>query len=225
MDNKKPHYQGHRQRLKKKFDEAPSVLADYEILELILGYCIPRKDVKPLAKEMLMQAGSIGNIFNINFQQFDGAGKETERFFRIAAEFYNRIENSYCETKQSLSSPEQIYRLLKYHIGFAENENFAVILLNSKCFLIDKKIMTEGVVNNAIVYPRQIAEYALKNKAVSVVIAHNHPSGDSSPSRKDIELTNIVAESLSTLGIKLRDHIIVCKNEYSSLYDLGYIKN
>ena len=63
MDNKKPHYQGHRQRLKKKFDEAPSVLADYEILELILGYCIPRKDVKPLAKEMLMQAGSIGNIF------------------------------------------------------------------------------------------------------------------------------------------------------------------
>ena len=108
MDNKKPHYQGHRQRLKKKFDEAPSVLADYEILELILGYCIPRKDVKPLAKEMLMQAGSIGNIFNINFQQFDGAGKETERFFRIAAEFYNRIENSYCETKQSLSSPEQI---------------------------------------------------------------------------------------------------------------------
>lgn len=222
--DKKPHYQGHRQRLKEKFDDAPSVLADYEILELMLGYCIPRKDVKPIAKEMLMQAGSVGNIFNINFQQISGAGRETERFLRIAAEFYNRIENSYYETKQSLANPEQIYRLLKYHIGFAENENFAVILLNSKGCLIDKKIMTEGVVNNAIVYPRQIAEYALKNKAVSVIIAHNHPSGDSSPSRKDIELTNIVAESLSTLGIKLRDHIIVCKNEYSSLYDLGYIE-
>ena len=222
--DKKPHYQGHRQRLKKKFDEAPSVLADYEILELILGYCIPRKDVKPMAKEMLTQAGSIGSIFNVNCQQIDGAGKETERYLRIAAEFYNRIENSYYETKQPLSSPEQIYRLSKYHIGFAENESFAVILLNSKGCLIDKKVITEGVVNNAIVYPRQIAEYALKNKAVSVIIAHNHPSGNSSPSKKDIELTSIIAESLATLGIKLRDHIIVCKNEYSSLYDLGYMK-
>ena len=221
--DKKPHYQGHRQRLKEKFDEAPSVLADYEILELMLGYCIPRKDVKPVAKEMLMRAGSIGNVFNINYPQVDGAGKETERFLRIAAEFYNRIENSYYETKLSLSSPEQIYRLLKYHIGFAENESFAVILLNSKGCLIDKKVITEGVVNNAVVYPRQIAEYALKNKAVSVIIAHNHPSGDSSPSSKDIELTNIVAESLATLGIKLRDHVIVRKNEYSSLYDLGYM--
>ena len=222
--DKKPHYQGHRQRLKEKFDEAPSVLADYEILELMLGYCIPRKDVKPIAKEMLMQAGTIGNIFNINCQNTAGAGKETERFLRIAAEFYNRIENSFFETKQTLSNPEQIYRLLKYHIGYAENENFAVILLNSKGNLIDKKIMTEGVVNNAIVYPRQIAEDALKNKAVSVIIAHNHPSGDSSPSKKDVELTHIIAESLSTLGIKLRDHIIVCKNEYSSLYDLGYME-
>ena len=100
--DKKPHYQGHRQRLKEKFDEAPSVLADYEILELMLGYCIPRKDVKPVAKEMLMQAGTIGNIFNINCQQIDGAGKETERFLRIAAEFYNRLENSFYENKQSL---------------------------------------------------------------------------------------------------------------------------
>ena len=222
--DKKPHYQGHRQRLKEKFDEAPSVLADYEILELMLGYCIPRKDVKPIAKEMLMQAGTIGNIFHINCQNTAGAGKETERFLRIAAEFYNRIENSFFETKQTLSNPEQIYRLLKYHIGYAENENFAVILLNSKGNLIDKKIMTEGVVNNAIVYPRQIAEDALKNKAVRVIIAHNHPSGDSSPSKKDVELTHIIAESLSTLGIKLRDHIIVCKNEYSSLYDLGYME-
>lgn len=222
MDNK-PHYQGHRKRLKEKFDEAPSVLADYEILELLLGYSIPRKDVKPVAKDMLMQAGNIGSIFNIDYQNIEGAGKETDRFFRIVAEFYNRVENAYYETKQVLSGPEQIYRLLKYDIGFAENENFAVILLNSKGCLINKKILTEGVVNSAIVYPRQVAEYALKHKAVSVVIAHNHPSGDSSPSRKDIELTNIVSESLSTLGIKLRDHIIVCKNEYSSLFDLGYM--
>lgn len=220
---KKPYYQGHRQRLKEKFDEAPSVLADYEILELVLGYSIPRKDVKPIAKEMLMQAGTIGGVFNIDFQRVNGAGKETERFLRIVAELYNRIENSYYDTKQPISRPEQIYRLLKYHIGFAENENFAVLLLNGKGCLIGKRIMTEGIVNNAVVYPRQIAEYALNNKAVSVVIAHNHPSGDSSPSKKDIELTNIISESLSTLGIKLKDHIIVCKNEYSSLFDLGYM--
>ena len=85
MENK-GHYQGHRKRLKEKFDEAPSILADYEILELLLGYSIPRKDVKPLAKEMLMQAGSIGGIFNIDYQSIEGAGKETERCFRIIAE-------------------------------------------------------------------------------------------------------------------------------------------
>lgn len=223
--DKKPYYQGHRKRLKEKFDEAPSVLADYEILELMLGYSIPRKDVKPIAKEMLMQAGTIGNIFDINYHRVDGAGVETERFLRVVAELYNRIENSYYDMKQPLSRPEQIYRLLKYHIGFAENENFAVVLLNSKGCLIDKKIISQGVINNAVVYPRQIAEYALKNKAVSVVIAHNHPSGDSSPSKKDIELTNIVSKSLATLGIKLKDHVIVCKNEYSSLFDLGYMES
>ena len=89
-----PHYQGHRKRLKEKFDEAPTVLADYEILELILGYAIPRKDVKPIAKEILKNAGSIGSIFDLNYRNVEGVGKETERFFRIIAEFYSRIENA-----------------------------------------------------------------------------------------------------------------------------------
>ncbi len=222
MDNT-PHYQGHRKRLKEKFDDAPAVLADYEIVELILGYAIPRKDVKPIAKEILKHAGSIGNIFDLNYRNIEGLGKETERFFRIIAEFYNRIENTYYETKESIVSPLQVYRLLKYSIGFAENEHFAVILLNSKSQLIHKKILTEGIVNKATVYPRQVAEYALNYKAVYVIIAHNHPTGDSTPSKMDIEITEKISSSLDTLGITLKDHIIVCKSEYSSLFDLGYM--
>lgn len=220
-----PHYAGHRKRLKEKFDEMPSVLADYEILELMLGYAIPRKDVKLIAKEILKKSENMSSIFNLDCADIKGAGKETERFFRIVAEFYNRVENSIYSYKESITSPLQVYRLLKYSMAFAENELFTVILLNSKSQLISKKVLTEGIVNRAIVYPRQIAEYALKEKAVYVILAHNHPTGDSSPSQKDIELTRHIQESLNTLGIVLKDHIIVCKNEYSSLYDLGFIED
>ncbi len=223
MAEQPPHYTGHRKRLKEKFDKTPNILADYEILELMLGYAIPRKDVKAIAKDILKKTTNMGDIFSLDCADIKGAGRETERFFRIVAEFYNRVENSKSEFKESITSPLQIYRLLKYSMGFAENELFTVILLNSKSQLISKKILTEGIVNRAIVYPRQIAEYALKEKAVYVVIAHNHPTGDSSPSQKDIELTQHIKESLDTLGITLKDHIIVCKNEYTSLFDLGYI--
>lgn len=225
MAEQPPHYTGHRKRLKEKFDKTPNILADYEILELMLGYAIPRKDVKAIAKDILKKTNNMGDIFSLDCADIKGAGRETERFFRIVAEFYNRVENSKSEFKESITSPLQIYRLLKYSMGFAENELFTVILLNSKSQLISKKVLTEGIVNRAIVYPRQIAEYALKEKAVYVVLAHNHPTGDSSPSKKDIELTQHIKESLDTLGIILRDHIIVCKNEYTSLFDLGYIDN
>ena len=225
MAEQPPHYTGHRKRLKEKFDKTPNILADYEILELMLGYAIPRKDVKAIAKDILKKTTNMGDIFSLDCADIKGVGRETERFFRIVAEFYNRVENSKSEFKESITSPLQIYKLLKYSIGFAENELFSVILLNSKSQLISKKILTEGIVNRAIVYPRQIAEYALKEKAVYVVIAHNHPTGDSSPSQKDIELTQHIKESLDTLGIILKDHIIVCKNEYTSLFDLGYIEN
>lgn len=225
MAEQPPHYTGHRKRLKEKFDKTPNILADYEILELMLGYAIPRKDVKVIAKDILKKTDNMGDIFNLDCSDIKGAGKETERFFRIVAEFYNRVENSKADFKESITSPLQIYRLLKYSMGFAENELFTVILLNSKSQLISKKVLTEGIVNRAIVYPRQIAEYALKEKAVYVVLAHNHPTGDSSPSKKDIELTQHIKESLDTLGIILKDHIIVCKNEYTSLFDLGYIEN
>lgn len=225
MAEQPPHYTGHRKRLKEKFDKTPNILADYEILELMLGYAIPRKDVKAIAKDILKKTNNMGDIFNLDCSDIKGAGKETERFFRIVAEFYNRVENSKADFKESITSPLQIYRLLKYSMGFAENELFTVILLNSKSQLISKKVLTEGIVNRAIVYPRQIAEYALKEKAVYIVLAHNHPTGDSSPSKKDIELTQHIKESLDTLGIILKDHIIVCKNEYTSLFDLGYIDN
>ena len=225
MAEQPPHYTGHRKRLKEKFDKTPNILADYEILELMLGYAIPRKDVKAIAKDILKKTNNMGDIFSLDCADIKGAGRETERFFRIVAEFYNRVENSKSEFKESITSPLQIYKLLKYSIGFAENELFSVILLNSKSQLISKKVLTEGIVNRAVVYPRQIAEYALKEKAVYVILAHNHPTGDSSPSQKDIEITRHIQESLDTLGIALKDHIIVCKNEYSSLYDLGFIED
>ncbi len=225
MDKDKPqkenHNAGHRKRLKEKFDTSSNTLADYEILELLLSYAILRKDVKPMAKDMIKVAGDISNIFNIDYKNIQGAGRQTERFFNVIKEFFNRIENGKSNISETITHPSQIYRLLKYQIGFAEDECFAVILLNSKGQLIDKKILTKGIVNEATVYPRQIAEYALDKKAVSVIIAHNHPSGDITPTEKDIEITKTISGCLSILGIKLKDHIIVSRNEYASLFNLG----
>lgn len=220
----KPHYSGHRKRLKDKFDNTPTALADYEILELILGYVIPRRDVKPLAKEILRINGSMADIFSVNkLNSVKGIGVETERFFRVLMEFYDRIEKSSLKKLQVLSSPEKVYKFLKYSMAYSEDEKFAVILLDSKNCLLKSEILSVGTVNKAIVYPRKVAEYALKYKAVNVVVAHNHPTGDSTPSSKDIEMTRLISESLDTLDIKLVDHIIVCKTEYSSMQDLGYL--
>lgn len=227
MDKKvteKPHYSGHRKRLKEKFDNAPSALADYEILELILGYTIPRKDVKPIAKEILLNTGTIAEIFSSNkLRNVAGVGAETERFFKILLELYNRIEKSSLKKSETLSSPEKVYKYLKYSLAYAEDEKFAVIFLDSKSKVLKSEVLSEGIVNRAIIYPRKVAEYALKYKASNVIVAHNHPTGDSMPSSKDIEITRLISDSLDTLDIKLVDHLIICKTEYTSLQDLGYI--
>lgn len=228
MDKEKadnqPHYSGHRKRLKDKFDNTPSALADYEILELILGYVIPRRDVKPIAKEILRINGSMADIFSVNkLHGIKGIGSETERFFKVLTEFYDRIEKSSLKKHQTLSSPEKVYKFLKYSMAYAEDEKFAAIFLDSKNRVLKTEILSEGIVNKTIVYPRKVAEHALKYKASNVIIAHNHPTGDSTPSNKDIEITKLISESLDTLDIKLVDHVIVCKTEYTSLQDLGYI--
>jgi DNA repair protein RadC len=213
------HYFGHRKRLKDKFFKNPVSLEDYEILELLLGYVIRGKDTKPLAKEILKKAKGVKNIFELDAKNVKGLGKETEIFFKLIREFYLRVnrENVIESNEQILNSPEKVFDFLKFFIGFQEKEHFVAILLNSSGKVIDCKTISTGTINQAAVFVREVAEIALLHSAVSVIVAHNHPSGLLTFSENDYIVTKKIKDGLNSLEIILQDHILVTKNGYLSM--------
>ena len=197
------HYHGHRQRLREKFLENSSALADYEILELVLSFAIPRKDVKPIAKELIRHAGSIATIFSCKISEVDGAGPQTDFFFSVMAEFFARIQIKKVKSKPSVSGPKDIFDYMRYIIGYAPHEKAGVIFLNAKNCIVTHQIIAEGIVNSTSIFPRTVVELAIKHNAAGVVLVHNHPSGDSAPSKADIEMTKVVSQALELLNVKL----------------------
>lgn len=214
------HYHGHRQRLKEKFAENPAALADYEILELLLGYAIVRKDVKPIAKEMLRKYDSISNIFGNKLTEIEGVGEQTELFFHTLSEFFARIQMAKIKKQRCVTSPKDSYNYMRFIIGYAPNEKVAAIFLDSKNKILGHQIICEGIVNSISFHQRTIAELALKYNAASVILAHNHPSGDTRPTQADVDVTLNVESTLNLLNIKLLDHIVVCANDFASMSDL-----
>lgn len=219
----KSHYYGHRARLKAKFAENPAALADYELLEMLLGYVIPRKDVKPLAKDMLARAGSLAGLLSCDFSGVKGAGFQTELFLAAVRELCDRCAKDKVKTAGNLSNPEDIYNFLKFSIAMGSKESFAVIYLNGKHGLLSHEIMSRGTVNSAQVFPREVAESAVRAGASYAVIAHNHPSGSLEPSKEDIDITARIKRALWTLDIILLDHLIITKNSYSSFFAMGLL--
>lgn len=212
------HYLGHRKRLKERFLNSPDSLSDYEILELLLGYVIRGKDTKPYAKEIIKNCNGLNNIFSIDVSSTKGLGRETETFFMLLKEFLFRIEKGDAfDKKEILNSPETIFKFLKHKIGYEKKEKFVVFLLNSKGELLEYKIFDTGTVNQALVFVREVAEFAVKGCAVSVIVAHNHPSGTLKFSESDYELTSRIKKGLEILEIILQDHVLVCKDDYLSM--------
>lgn len=223
--NEKHHYHGHRERLKNRFMKKPSCVADYELLEIILGYVIPRKDVKPLAKEILEKSNTFMNLLNFDFSDIKGVGAQTKIFFTAIRELFDRCEKQIVKSSKVLTSPSAVNAFFKYSVALEKKENFVVILLNSQNSLIHYEILAQGSVNSAIVYPREVAELALKYNASNAIIVHNHPSGDTEPSNSDIRITKKIAEALKTLDIDLLDHVILSNKDFTSLKQLGIIKD
>lgn len=220
----KPHYLHHRKRLKERFKKAPYAVTDSEILELLLGYVIKGRDIKPESKELAAKTKNLSKIFSVNIKDIKGLGDEAELFFSIIQEFYSRVNfNRTKEKTIEISSSGEVYDFLKYKIGYGRKENFALILLDSKNKVIDYKIIREGLVNTVPISARDIIEEAIKQNAVSVIAAHNHPSGDCTPSPADIDITQKIVHALKYTGITILDHIIVSSNDYYSMKANGYI--
>ena len=226
--------QGHRERIKEKFlKNGIDGFAEYEILELLLTYCIPRKDTKPIAKELLNKFKSLDNVFKADFDKLsaiDGLGKNSIVFLKLIGDlpsiiYKDELKNKKLIDKETLkiSNKDILLKYLRNKIAYEEIEKFYVLYLSSSNEVIEFEENSVGTLDRSSVYPREIYKKIINLNAKSVILAHNHPSDNITPSKCDIELTNEIAKGLKNFGALLIEHIIITKNSYFSFLEEGLI--
>jgi len=226
--------QGHRERIKEKFlKNGIDGFAEYEILELLLTYCIPRKDTKPISKELLNKFKSLDNVFKADFDKLsaiDGLGKNSIAFLKLIGDlpsiiYKDELKNKKLIDKETLkiSNKDILLKYLRNKIGYEEIEKFYVLYLSSSNEVIEFEENSVGTLDRSSVYPREIYKKIINLNAKSVILAHNHPSDNITPSKCDIELTNEIAKGLKNFGALLIEHIIITKNSYFSFLEEGLI--
>ena len=226
--------QGHRERIKEKFlKNGIDGFAEYEILELLLTYCIPRKDTKPISKELLNKFKSLDNVFKADFDKLsaiDGLGKNSIVFLKLIGDlpsiiYKDELKNKKLVDKETLkiSNKDILLKYLRNKIGYEEIEKFYVLYLSSSNEVIEFEENSVGTLDRSSVYPREIYKKIINLNAKSIILAHNHPSDNITPSKCDIELTNEIAKGLKNFGALLIEHIIITKNSYFSFLEEGLI--
>jgi len=221
---------GHRERLRMKYSASGyDALNDYEQLELILTYIIPRKDVKPIAKELLRRYGTLDVITKMparKLETVEGMGGKSALFFRVLGDTARSLfkEDTRNKDLTTISGTEDLLRFLRSDIGFSKVEKFKVIFLNNSNNLIEEESLSTGTIDKSPVYPREIIERVIHHRAKSVILSHNHPSGRLEPSRADIEITLKLKKVLDILEIRLIDHIIITRDSYYSFLEEGILE-
>ena len=226
--------QGHRERIREKFlNNGIDGFAEYEILELLLTYCIPRKDTKPIAKELLNKFKSLDNVFKASFDKLsaiDGLGKNTIAFLKLMGDlpsiiYKDELKNKKLVDKETLKilNKDILLKYLRNKIGYEEIEKFYVLYLSSSNEVIEFEENSVGTLDRSSVYPREIYKKIINLNAKSIILAHNHPSDNITPSKCDIDLTNEIAKGLKNFGALLIEHIIITKNSYFSFLEEGLI--
>ncbi|HCM83957.1 MAG TPA: DNA repair protein RadC [Alphaproteobacteria bacterium] len=222
-----PH-SGHRERLRERFlQSGEGALADHELLELILFYALPRRDTKPLAKSLIQSFGSLSGVLSARADDLcavAGLSENSTALLKTIHAAAMRMGQKSVMNQPVLSNWEQ---LLSYcHIAMAHeaNEHLRVLFLDKKNKLIADEVQQKGTVDHTPAYPREIIKRALNLGASALILVHNHPSGDPSPSRADMQLTDTVAEAAQMIGIHLHDHVIIAKTAHYSFRAEGLIK-
>ncbi len=216
----KPSYAGHRKRLRERFLKGGSeAVADYELLEMILFPAKPIGDVKPMAKDLLARFKSFGGVLHATPEALlavDGVNEAAVVAIRVAKAATERLLKEEVVGKPVMKSWTQLLDYCRMHIGHQANEEFHVLFLDNKLQLIADECQQKGTVNHTPVYPREVVKRALEIGASSLILVHNHPSGDVTPSRDDIDITKLIIAAAQPLGIAVHDHVIVgTKNHYS----------
>jgi DNA repair protein RadC len=223
----KPHYLGHRDRLRQRFrDAGADALADYELLEILLFRALPQRDVKPLAKTLLETFGSFAEVIGApesRLAEIKGLGLSTITDLKIIQAAASRALRGAVKNRPVLSSWSTVLDYCRTAQAFADREEFRVLFLDKRNQLIADEVQQTGTIDHTPVYPREIVKRALELASTAVILVHNHPSGDPTPSRADIQMTQQIVSVAQPLGIAVHDHIIVGKDGHASLKGMKLI--
>ncbi|MCY1668546.1 DNA repair protein RadC [Rhizobium sp. SL86] len=221
------HYHGHRDRLRTRYREhGDTALADYEVLELLLFRLIPRKDTKPIAKALIERFGNLAGVFGAPLallQEVNGIGETVALDIKLIASVGQRILKSELREKQVLSSWSAVIDYCHAAMAYEAREQFRILFLDKRNVLIADEVQGRGTVDHTPVYPREVVRRALELSATAIILVHNHPSGDPTPSRADIDMTKTIVDTAKPLGITVHDHIIIGKDGHASLKGLRLI--
>ena len=219
-----PHYIGHRERLRERFRKGGNAaLTDYEFLELILFRAMPRRDVKPLAKALLARFGSFADVLAARperLEEIAGLGEAAIVELKIVEAAARRLAQSSIEKRRSLSSSSLVLDYCRTAMAYIDHEEFRILFLDKKNQLLADEVQGVGTVDHAPVYPREIMRRALELSATALILVHNHPSGDPSPSTADIAMTMQIATLGKALNIIVHDHLIIGRQGHASFRGL-----
>lgn len=218
---------GHRERLRQRLLEGGGdAFHDYELLEYLLALAIPRRDTKPLAKALLAEFGSLPALLAANpkaLLRVPGLGEAAATALKFVEAAMLRSQRRNIEGRPILSSWQALTDYLHSSMAHHTTESFRVIYLDSKNQIMRDEVLGQGTVNAAPVYPREVVKRALEVQAAAVILVHNHPSGDPSPSRDDITMTRAIIDAGRHLGLAVHDHVIVARTGHTSMRAQGLI--
>ncbi|WP_178338224.1 RadC family protein [Candidatus Avelusimicrobium facis] len=222
-----PSYNGHRERIRAKFAEGGlDHFLDHETLELLLTYCIARRDTKPTAWALIKKFGSLSAVLDApvdRLQTVPGVGPQSAQFLKLIRAVFKKYSLEEVKAKITVRSPEQVLQYCKASLSGCSEECLELIYLSVRNTIIGAEIISVGGLDRVSVSPRKIVEHALAAKAAAVIMVHNHPSGDPTPSAEDIALTKEITRAAALLGITVHDHIIIGKGTHYSLKANGEI--
>ena len=223
-DDEAPHYYGHRDRLRARFSEVGGdALPDYELLEIVLFRSIPRRDVKPIAKDLLRRFGSFAEVLAAPpalLSEVDGVGESVVTDLKIVEAAARRFAKGAVARRPVLSSWTSVIDYCRTAMAFSEKEQFRLLFLDRRNALIADEVQQSGTIDHTPVYPREVVKRALELSASAVILVHTHPSGDPTPSSADIKMTREIVDVAKPLGIVVHDHIIVGREGHASLKGL-----
>ncbi len=222
----KPHYHGHRERLRQRFLDAPEALPDYELLELLLAIAIPQRDIKPQAKALLERFGSFADVISADneaLKTVKGVGDVAAVTLKVVREAAIRLARAPMIQRSVISSWEALLDYCRTSMATLATEQFRLLFLDRKNMLIADELQQKGTVDHTPLYPREVVKRALEVHASAVIMVHNHPSGDPTPSRDDITMTRCVRDALGAVGIQLHDHVVVGRKGCTSFKTQGLL--